>query len=539
MGKQIPFPGIVRDPGRGRWKIRELKANETPNVNLVKREMAVPMGDTPAERDSRLHEMGHATWTEPKLIVELAEEWGVHPNLIQAAEDARVNINLMNLGLPLESEALNAEALVRLNRAKAQDKLAMLLCTKATGDQPGVVEAVAVSEAQLVEMVDQLLEAAGYVEDDGVVNGQEVTRKLIEIIASMRGDSGSGGGSGGTGEGDGASGGEAQEGEKESDTGEPQEGEGEGSSFPELDYTNVEAKRPTFTGSGFRSMPRRRNAANTISGDTEVKLDTEAATSMMDALESIAETGDGIKPIQSHLLEGDGINVKHGRKRQESQPHFSGFWAPMGIVEPARPERVPARIRGKSKGVNDTGAIPVAMHRATSDGRVFRSPRIKPMAGAVLIDNSGSMGFKVEDLLEIMAALPAATIADYCASGTQGQLRILASKGRMVRREILSYSIGGGNGCDGLALRWLLQQRGPRFWVSDGGVSGKGDRALKGAGEECLVLCRAGKVIQFQSIRQLEQMLASGVLSLRRHPPLRDRDRPPYRILKEGGWIEC
>lgn len=149
------------------------------------------------------------------------------------------------------------------------------------------------------------------------------------------------------------------------------------------------------------------------------------------------------------------------------------YWMPMEIQEPPRPVDMKVDLKTRKTIKSETGAVPIAMYRACIDGRVFRAKRRIPAAGSVLIDQSGSMRMTDEDVANVMEHLPAVVIAGYCAENGQGWLRILAKNGRRVEDDNLIIG-GGQNGVDGPALEWLTTQPGPRFWVSDGGVTGIG-----------------------------------------------------------------
>lgn len=153
-------------------------------------------------------------------------------------------------------------------------------------------------------------------------------------------------------------------------------------------------------------------------------------------------------------------------------------WAKMEVTEPPRPVNLSSELKSRKTIKSDTGAVPIALHRATIDGRVFREKRRKPGAGVVIIDQSGSMQMSSDDIERILAHLPGAVIAAYASSGTRGELRVLAKRGRRVAPRDLIVN-GGGNGVDGPALLWSEQFPGPRFWVSDGYVTGEHDGLLK------------------------------------------------------------
>lgn len=183
-------------------------------------------------------------------------------------------------------------------------------------------------------------------------------------------------------------------------------------------------------------------------------------------------------------------------------------WAEMEVKEPPRPHSIPNELKARKTIKADTGAVPIALHRATIDGRVFRERRRKPGLGAVLIDQSGSMSMSVEDVEMILSFLPGAVIAGYASSGYTGELRVLARSGRRVEREDLLIP-KSGNGVDGPALRWIEQFPGPRFWVSDGFITGRNDGA---AGEmltrEVKETMGRARILRVPNCSELELRLA-------------------------------
>jgi hypothetical protein len=118
------------------------------------------------------------------------------------------------------------------------------------------------------------------------------------------------------------------------------------------------------------------------------------------------------------------------------------------------------------------------------DGRVFAHKIRKRGGGGVLIDTSGSMDLSNEQVLMLCAAYPAGVIAAYSSHGDEGTLRVIARNGRRVPDDQISPP-GAGNGIDGPALDWLAKQPGPRFWISDAGVTG-GQAGLHYCLEVCL-----------------------------------------------------
>ncbi len=121
--------------------------------------------------------------------------------------------------------------------------------------------------------------------------------------------------------------------------------------------------------------------------------------------------------------------------------------------------------------------------RLDHDDKIFGSIR-RVKGGTVLIDVSGSMGISSEQVMQIIAAAPGATVAVYSGgpsthlgitSSKEGHLTIIAKDGRMADVDNDRPQWPGNNLVDGPALEWLGEQKRPRLWVSDGQVTGIGD----------------------------------------------------------------
>lgn len=155
-------------------------------------------------------------------------------------------------------------------------------------------------------------------------------------------------------------------------------------------------------------------------------------------------------------------------------------WAAIRIVRPSLPRQLPSKIRAKRIAPSNAGGVFRYPQRWSNNEKdVFSTKKTKPGGGTVLIDASGSMSLTDEQILAIMTALPGALIATYCGNhhslGTDepwGELRIVARDGKRADERDLTEHRFGENMVDGPALRWLAAQPGPRFWVSDGIVTG-------------------------------------------------------------------
>jgi hypothetical protein len=172
-----------------------------------------------------------------------------------------------------------------------------------------------------------------------------------------------------------------------------------------------------------------------------------------------------------------------------------GVWGEMGIVENTdRPRRIREALKALQPKPGFIGAFKFP-HRADlrfGDGRAFAHKK-RELGGTILLDCSGSMSLSAEEINDLMEGAPAGKIACYAETGyltpamqqeaeqsnsywdrhsESGILIVAAEKGRAMHHYPLREALGCNNLVDGMALRWLAQQKGPRIWVSDGGVTG-------------------------------------------------------------------
>ena len=182
--------------------------------------------------------------------------------------------------------------------------------------------------------------------------------------------------------------------------------------------------------------------------------------------------------------------------------------------------RTRRRRWSKSTQATDSGSIPRFFERILVDQAVFSKPS-KKNSGTVLIDFSGSVSLMVKELRAIVEATGGATVVLYFGNQSQGWLRTVAKDGLTATwsdRIDLSaqiaesvgdsyHSAGRRNAIDGLALKWLSKQPGPRYWISDCRVSGRG-MPDSGGGcltnamlQECLDTCIGGTITAITSSR--------------------------------------
>lgn len=122
----------------------------------------------------------------------------------------------------------------------------------------------------------------------------------------------------------------------------------------------------------------------------------------------------------------------------------------------------------------DEGVIPERIQQYCSSGRIFMIKR-RELGGSILLDCSGSMSLSVEDVMRLVELAPASLIAGYGGFERTGVLRVFVRRGMRVEDQYICDPAAGNNVVDGPALLWLARQGEPRYWISDGGVTGIGD----------------------------------------------------------------
>jgi hypothetical protein len=149
-----------------------------------------------------------------------------------------------------------------------------------------------------------------------------------------------------------------------------------------------------------------------------------------------------------------------------------------------------------------------SFHRWSTDRAVFRR-RTRSRGGTVLIDTSGSMRLDATDVDKILeASNGAALVAIYSGSGSKGELRVVARRGRRADREHLS-PFGRGNIVDLPALDWLSRQQRPRIWVSDGAVTGVEDHPTAALRRACKRTQYAGGIERVDSAKAAAELLTT------------------------------
>jgi len=134
------------------------------------------------------------------------------------------------------------------------------------------------------------------------------------------------------------------------------------------------------------------------------------------------------------------------------------------------------------------------------------------LGGIVVVDQSGSMDLDHDEIDSLLARTPGATILGYShrPGDLQGQVNawVIARRGRR-RSDVPTGNVG--NGVDGPALRWALdqRQRGERvIWVTDGQVTDSNDHPQRALAGECAELVLRHRIVLVRTLAQAGDVLA-------------------------------
>jgi len=168
---------------------------------------------------------------------------------------------------------------------------------------------------------------------------------------------------------------------------------------------------------------------------------------------------------------------------------------------------------GLSPKPQDLGVVPKDVHRY-GWGPMFRQ-KVRAQGGTILLDTSGSMSLSSSDILRLLNEAPLARIALYSGDDDVGTLRIVADNGRMADEGDITRRFGGNNEVDIHSLEWLTKQPGPRLWVSDGLVTGRGDRHFPVLTSEANRLMDRGDICRADNIREALRIMNERKTSVR------------------------
>ena len=183
--------------------------------------------------------------------------------------------------------------------------------------------------------------------------------------------------------------------------------------------------------------------------------------------------------VEKHVIKAWSYEAQHGKAVRRK------------FVPTRRDKVAEMKLR---KQLSDAGVKPRDVHRILTDKKVF-SRKKRVAGGSVMIDFSGSMGWSVDEIREIIRILPASSIAGYVGyDGVEhndeivsGDIRIIADKGKYDDSAIDKLHQHGGNNIDLAAIKWLGEQDEPRIFVSDLQVVGVDEygNTASGLSKEC------------------------------------------------------
>lgn len=237
-----------------------------------------------------------------------------------------------------------------------------------------------------------------------------------------------------------------------------------------------------------------------------------------------SEQGDKDSEHSAEYEEGNKEGDRDGNPHGKVVPADHGgatSWAELIVSREPLP-RYHYGTMGKKRIATNVGIRPRRMHRYMTDPakRVF-DKKVRGAGGMVIIDASGSMSFRTEQIAEIIENAPGATVLIYSdrmrGNGTLPNAWVVADKGRMVENvEYIDY--GHGNGVDFPAIEWGVKNRQykntPLVWVTDGGVCGKNDGFSELLTMQCITYARQHNFIVVphieEAIEQLRNLRTNG-----------------------------
>jgi hypothetical protein len=199
-------------------------------------------------------------------------------------------------------------------------------------------------------------------------------------------------------------------------------------------------------------------------------------------------------PVREELADEedfeDSLYAKRFRERKKSFDNGFVEWGEMRIQPCPLTRSVKAKFSRRWKPLEE-GVVPRYPHRYFIDKQIFAYRKRIP-GGTVLIDGSGSMSLSHDEICQIVESAPGCVVAIYGGKGTYGILRILAKGGRCCESKWCKTP-GGQNNIDFPALVWAMKHNHPRFWITDGAVTGIHDQSGAKNVLQCGVAAIKGK----------------------------------------------
>lgn len=418
----LPYPELV-ESGRHRkaWKIEDSNQHEGLPTNGItdkqSRRIFVPLESS--GRGVSIHELAHVHWSPerfPRVRYPLI--------LLQAVEDARINLGLEAIGLPvsLDREQLTRIAHLGARDAKSGDVAATIvraiasLGTEAAVSLQAEIDALsprasALADEWVTQTHSRLLRAR--TRFGGPVAPFRVARQIARDLAHA------------------------------------------------LDRHGLLRKDFSVPGIGCCQV--------LVHGDKAPSGGTRRLSAYERFLKRMSGEGRG---------GAGGLEV--GRMKVARPP--------LSVRQPSVLRAGVSRRRCALEGTQISRPDRLALDRA-----IFRR-RGPGGGGTVLVDTSGSMSLKAEQVEQIVrSAGGCAVVAIYSGKADEGELRIVARGDHRASNDHFK-PFGSGNIVDLPALEWLSKQPEPRLWVSDGCATGIGDQGCETILERCHTLAVRARI---------------------------------------------
>jgi hypothetical protein len=492
----VVLPEVVDGQERD-WEIKEVSPAEA-QVDYDKGLVEVPMASDEYSLATRAHELGHVAFTPADLLdragvlrrtVIKPSKPGMPADLVNAVEDGRVNARLkrLEIGTP-DPNQIPGFDLMRLLHMVGSDPM-FAACVRAASEGTELESQIKRQLARFWPMFAPGIEdqvARLSVEDATAQTTVEVSQAIFDLLLNPPPPEGEGEGEG--------------EGEPGDGEGRPGKGKPGKDNKPQskASLEDILKNAPAAARKPSRPKPKpyehpkwdKWNSDNwqgfdltKFFGSWKPRPPTNAETQRIEAEvykyeEMMGDEGNlDIGGSSEGELVVDGIRsmIPHAISRHTG----TAYWEKMDLDEPPRSIRVRSKGKGRGPRGEYYGRVVRYPQRMYTDRKVFKAKRGRThYPGTILIDCSGSMALSIKQIQSVLEGYPAAEIRGYASRGhgygegvPRGLLRTFVRRGKRVHSKYLRLP-GGGNGVDGVALRWLATQPRPRFWISDGQVTG-------------------------------------------------------------------
>ena len=478
----LPLPEII---GGEDWEIRESPDGRMAYVDFDKKEMCVPFDEGPKSELLRAHEAMHVAITPRNKLATLT---GVQNRTVQACEDARVNFALHKAKIDHsdtqvwgaeEYETLNSPIVSPLEAARSY------VATIGTGDNKPIRTILDNTNPGLADEVDKF-----YKESFGKSEEIPTWDEMIEVAKAFE--------------------------TSFIDWELPELPPSGGSGGDNDDYSDGEKEASQVIGDG---KPTDQKTSKVKAPEDKKDKDDSGAGKEKKKKEPPKDTPnvDPRKPFKPGT-DGGGMvydpELPSMTKKEEAEAKAAGIqvWdATYGTVPGKMTIEMPPRTKpyrpkkNRKRAAVEAGAIPKYLHRYTSDMRVFGEKRLKSNSTAVLIDCSGSMALKKEDIEFILEECPSSIIATYSGNQYSGTLTVIAENRMMVADPLMNMK--AGNIVDVPALEWLSKRKEDRkIWISDGCITGRNDDMLNPKSVRMATnYIKKGKIIRVNHLNDLRK----------------------------------